>query len=493
MDGLYRALSRTVIPVLVVSLGILLGGPAQALDPFEDARRVFNEGEEFYRDGKYGDAAERYQAAYRLIQSPLMFYNIAQARRLQYQKSGNYRHLVEARNFYQKFLDEAKPAPSLKAQAEANLATTNQVARREAVKFFNRAEESMRLGKFEPAIEGYEASYALSQRAGLLFNLAQAQRKQFAIDGRLARLARAEDLLLTYQRTEKAGLVDPATIEQILSEIREQRATYHRKREAEARSSEPSTMRDARSSYQNGDGEAALAALDSAEKTRGNPRIVLLQLYRLRGQAAALAGKTEVAVEAFKKYLALEPAADGTGIAEVAADAFKQAKAYWKGKKPLTITHLPPGKVAPQKPVDVPIKVTSDPLKMVASRELNYRQKGSKQWRTIKLTKEQVAKLPKTPSPIVGKSYNMEYYIRAVDGNQAVLDSLGKKDAPLIFVVTTDAIVRPPPVYKRWWFWAAIGAVAAGTITTIAIINDDGLPDAPVVGDISQALFGGFR
>lgn len=37
------------------------------------------------------------------------------------------------------------------------------------------------------------------------------------------------------------------------------------------------------------------------------------------------------------------------------------------------------------------------------------------------------------------------------------------------------------PLYKRWWFWTAIGAVAAGTATAIALgSSGDGIPDTPL-------------
>ena len=75
-------------------------------------------------------------------------------------------------------------------------------------------------------------------------------------------------------------------------------------------------MKAARAAYEQGNAQAALAALEKAERAEGNTRLSLVQIYRLRGQAAVMANKEGVAIDAFKRYLALEPAAKGAGLAE---------------------------------------------------------------------------------------------------------------------------------------------------------------------------------
>lgn len=466
----------------------LSGSSAAAADPFQDARKIFDQAEALYAEGQYGAAADKYTAVYRVMRTPLLFFNIAQARRLQFQQDGDWKNLVLARDQYQRFLDEAEPGPQERARAEANLAEVKTASIEEAKKRFGSAEKAMRLSQFGAAIDDYEAAYQLSGRPGILFNLAQAQRKQFSIDGKLERLARAEELVITYRREGK-GEVAEATLEQVLVEIRGDRAAYHRRREAESRSKEPASMREARELYQRGDAAGALAALERAEKVKGNERVVLLQLYRLRAQAAAQVGDRDTAVDALRRYLAIEPAADGTGLSDAATEAFSVAKEFWKGKQPLKLAHLPPGKVPPGAEVEIPIRVESDPLKMIAHRELRYRRQGDKEWQTVALSAgEPVAKLPRTPPPLVGKEYRMEYVVTALDRNRAELHTLGSESAPLAFLVTEDAIVRPPPIYKRWWFWAGVGAVAVGTVTTIAIIKYDGLPDAKLGGNVSSSM-----
>ncbi len=475
-------------PLAVVAVCAALGSSPVAFgDAFSDARKTFDEAESLYKQGEYAQAADRYEVTYRMLRSPLLFFNMGQARRKQFEKDGDYRNLVKAREHYEQFLAEAEPDRQQKKLAEANLQEVEAVSLAEAKKRFITAQEAYGTSRYLEAIEHYDASYALSKAPEILFNIAQAERKQFQQDGRLERLSRAEDMIVTYRDTARAK-IDAATlekIESIISELRTQRAEYYRRRDAEARTKEPDAMREARDRYQQGDGPGALDAIERAEKTKGNPRVVLLAIYRLRAQAAVMSGNADLAAEAFKHYLAIEPAADDTDLSEEAKPAFVAAKEFWKGKAPLKIEHLPPGKVAPRKPVTIPIKVASDPLQMVRSRVLHYRQQGFKQWNTIKLQpSEDSARLPATPLPLVGKAYRMEYYVVALDENSAVLDSLGTSSAPLAFLVTKDAIVRPTPVYKRWWVWAAAGAVVAGSIATYAIVTNDGLPDSPTVGDL---------
>lgn len=475
---------RTLLAALAVAATLGVLPEAASANRLDDARAVFTEAEKLYAAGDYGQAADKYEQAYQILRSPVVFFNIAQARRLQFTDEGNYENLVAARRYYERFLAEADPDPQYRARAEANLKELKEAATKEAKRQYAKAEKAVRLSRFEDAIAGYAAAYELWPQPALLFNLAQAQRKQFTVDHELSRLAKAEDLILTYQR-EGGDEVAAATIETILTEIRGQRAEYQRRRAAEARASEPEAMAEARRLYRLGDGKNAVAALVRAEKEKGIEPVVLVQLYRLKGQAAVLAGDEPLAIEAFKRYLALEPAAEGVGLSEASVTSFKAAQKFWEGKQPMAMDHLPPGKVPPNEPVTIPVRIVSDPLRMIHARKLFYRREGASKWEAIALGRsEQSAKLPRTPLPLTGKSYRMEYYIVAMNEHGAIIDALGSATSPLAFLVTEDAIDRPPPIYKRWWFWAGAGAVLAGTIATIAIVQADGLPDTPVVNEL---------
>ena len=474
-----------VLAVLVCA--VAMGGQRSArADSFTDARKAFEEGKSLYQKGEFGKAAERYDAAYRMSRSPVILFNVAQARRRQFQKDGNYDHLVASAKLYKEFIDKANPGPRERSLAESNLEEVKTVSVEEAKKRFGAAGEAMKLSQYDKAIAAYDAAYELSGRVTILYNLAQAERRQFEVDFKLERLARAESLVRNY-RSQGGDQVDPKVIDELLEDLKTQRTEYQRKREAQSRRNEPPTMKNARAAYERGDFAAALIALDQAESIKGNGRLLLGQIYRLRGQAAVMANKHAVAVDAFKRYLALEPAADGTGLSEQSKVAFIEALEYWKSREPLKIEHLPPGKVAPKKKVTVPVRVASDPLHMIVERQLRYRREGSADWVTLSMREgTDAVELPANPMPAEKtRDYKVQYYISATDAHENELDNLGTAAAPLAFLVTKDAIKYPPPIYKRWWFWAGIGAVAAGSIATYAIIQDGELP-AEVVGNVSM-------
>jgi len=482
-----RNCTRWCQGILVLGLVAWLGlGTAQA-DSFSDARKAYKSAESDYAKGAFSKAAEGYRAAFRMSRAPVLLFNIAQSLRRQFQKDGNYDHLVEATKLYKEFIDKANPDPRERALADENLAEVRALSVDEAKRRFANADQAMKASQFSKALSEYDASYELSGYVPVLYNMAQAHRRQFEVDGKLEHLAKAEALVRSY-RSSGGSQVDPTVLEELLSDLSGQRQEYQRKREAEARSQESKEMRSARTQYEQGDGKAALASLEIAHNTPGISRLELVQMYRLRGQAAMMAGDQAQAVDAFKRYLALEPAADGTGISEQSSPAFAAAKEYWSQRIPLTVEHLPPGTVAPKKKVVVPIRIASDPMKMIEQRELRYRREGADSWTTLSMRNETLeVELPANPMPKEGKEYKMQYYITATDSKTAELHTLGTAKAPLAFLVSKDAIVRPPPLYKRWWFWAGAGAVLAGSITTYAIIKSNELP-AVEVGDVSEGL-----
>jgi len=76
---------------------------------------------------------------------------------------------------------------------------------------FVEGERNFQLGKFEAAIDAYERAFGLDPQPAFLFNIALSQRRQYEIDGRIDRLARARELYRNYLKLEpqsphRAGL-----------------------------------------------------------------------------------------------------------------------------------------------------------------------------------------------------------------------------------------------------------------------------------------------
>jgi tetratricopeptide (TPR) repeat protein len=52
-----------------------------------------------------------------------------------------------------------------------------------------------------------------------------------------------------------------------------------------------------------------------------------------------------------------------------------------------------------------------------------------------------------------------------------------------------SSISDTPPIYKRWWFWAAVGAVAVGATVGIVLATSGKQASAPSTGLGSQGVF----
>ncbi len=83
----------------------LLAVPARARgeDP-EEAKRHFDKAEVAYRLGRYAEAIEEYEAAYKAMPEPAFLFNVAQAHRQQYQLDKKVDHLHKALQLYNNYL-----------------------------------------------------------------------------------------------------------------------------------------------------------------------------------------------------------------------------------------------------------------------------------------------------------------------------------------------------------------------------------------------------
>lgn len=101
------------------------------------------------------------------------------------------------------------------AGGETKATTAEERARQE----FARAQRAYDLGAYEEAIALYEAAYREFPAAAFLFNIAQAQRLQYRIDGKLERLRRA---LALYERYLRQPKVPPngELVQRLVAELR---------------------------------------------------------------------------------------------------------------------------------------------------------------------------------------------------------------------------------------------------------------------------------
>ncbi len=106
----------------------------------------------------------------------------------------------------------------------------------EAKAEFERGRTAFEEGRFSEAAKAFELAYQASHKPELLWNIAQAYRRQYEVDGQLARLARAREVYRNYAELA-------ATEKERADATREEAATAALIHEAE-RKSETDRLRD---------------------------------------------------------------------------------------------------------------------------------------------------------------------------------------------------------------------------------------------------------
>jgi len=54
--------------------------------------------------------------------------------------------------------------------------------------------------------------------------------------------------------------------------------------------------------------------------------------------------------------------------------------------------------------------------------------------------------------------------------------ALAKSETNITSPLASRQLAPTPPIHQRWWFWTGVGAVVAGTVLTLLIVNRDSNP-----------------
>jgi hypothetical protein len=102
--------------LVLVALLAQAGAPAASPESKAKAQALLKEGAQFYQQGQFADALEKFEQAYAVFPSPKLLFNIGQASR-------DLGRPVEAVDAFEKFLAQATdPAPELVAEAKRSVA-----------------------------------------------------------------------------------------------------------------------------------------------------------------------------------------------------------------------------------------------------------------------------------------------------------------------------------------------------------------------------------
>jgi tetratricopeptide (TPR) repeat protein len=359
----------------------------------------------------------------------------------------------------------ALAAPAATATSSTT-ASADAKHREEAKAAFVRGNTAYNLGKYAEAIAAFEQAYALSRLPDILFNLGQSYRKQWEGEKRSELGRRALHYYGALLR-EAPSSSFRADAEQFIAELEPAVAAAEaREREgviAAARGGE--ALKLAQSMFAGGQLKDAAGVLDNLVREPGNGRELLAEAYLLRGRVAAGLGDVLGAEATFRKALELRPSAAIVNPGPQEQAAFEAARKTSTGGG-LRLVQPPLGEVPPGRAAKVDVKIEGDTEGLVTALELSYRRGESGAFLGTK-TKPPVA--PEIPAPVLTPGARVDYYVRALDDAGSVLAESGAPTLPFHLQVSDPAAAarvaaaaKPDPVYKRWWFWTIVGAVAIG-------------------------------
>lgn len=215
----------------------------------------------------------------------------------------------------------------------------------------------------------------------------------------------------------------------------------------------------------------------------------LVNLYRLLGTANGVLGKSDDAVDAFTKLLAIDPEHRlPRGTSPKITGPFKEAGGYWVDRPGgLQIAPTLPREMTGGQALSIAVKL-DDPLQMAANVRLSYRLQGDPDFSkletavgptvTFNLSAEQLparktdyvvelffTALSSTGSELRGAgdaAHPSSIAIRAKGGSDTTVVTTTTTTPTGTVVVTTTQRPVKKPLVKQWWLWTAVGVVVVG-------------------------------
>lgn len=224
-------MARSLLAVVAVALISIapLGVEAQRREPtpeqIERARQLFVEGTQHYQAGRLNEALEQFLAAWRIVPSPELAYNVART----YERIGDTQRGVE---FYRHYLRQAAPDAAERQNVERRIAELEAIARRqreqiialppsedeltqEARTFFERGVTMFRRRRYDAAMAAFTAAYNFARLPEVIYNLAVTAE-------RLGRTQDAIDYFREYARSLPRESAERPMIDRRVEQLRAQ-------------------------------------------------------------------------------------------------------------------------------------------------------------------------------------------------------------------------------------------------------------------------------
>ncbi len=369
----------------------------------------------------------------------------------------------------------------------------------EARRAYDEGAAAYRLGRFSEAVARFEAAYRVMKFPGMLFDLAQARRRQFETEkadaAQLELLRQTIDLYRAFLREGGANLERRRVAEQLLGKLEQDFTQRSQRRRAEliASATGAEGLFVAEQLAAEGALKDAATALDHVLGGRELDHKVFVAALAQRALLATRLGDERLAVTLFTRLLAMDAAYVVPSGAEPRTQrALALAKAALAGKAPLALSHVPVGRLVRGAPLSLRIDVRADPLDEIVELAVRFRVAGAG---AFSIERGPVAahevQVPAVTLGSLRGGDRLEYYLAALDAAGGELVVLGSSTSPYAIAIAPrpgDDLRAVEPRAKRWykkaWVWTLIvaGTLAAGGAATGAYFATR--PDRPTVVNV---------
>ena len=238
-------------------------------------------------------------------------------------------------------------------------------------------------------------------------------------------------------------------------------------------------MREGEARYQNQEYRLAIESFDAVVHDPVVTREERARAYEYLGMSWLILGKKPKARAAFEELLAIDPhyTLSDPSHSPKLREFFEEVRSsfvpgYGKSAGEAELEHsAPTGATAGRRLEMAVVVIRGAPL--VSAVTLYARRQGLLEYGTAPLAGDANRwKLSYAPPRDVA-DYTLEYYVEARDDKGRVVARVASPERPIPLPVHGVPVVAagPPPWYKRWYVWAAVGAVVAGGAVAGAVVG----------------------
>jgi tetratricopeptide (TPR) repeat protein len=226
-------------------------------------------------------------------------------------------------------------------------------------------------------------------------------------------------------------------------------------------------LRQGEARYQDQEYRAAIEAFTAAVRDPVATRDQRARAYEYLGMSWLILGKKARAREAFEELLAIDPhyTLSDPSHSPKLREFYEDVRAsfipgYGRARGEAELEHAAPVGATAGRPLEMQVVVIRG-APLVAGVVLHARRQGLLTYAAEPMRGESGRFRHSYTPPREVNDYTLEYYVEARDEKGRVVARVASPERPIALPVR--GVPQPPlPWFKRWYVWAAVGAVVAG-------------------------------